>query len=282
LGIEKEMSRVYRALEKAESRKGQKPEEDSILRIFGEKKLPSVEESAPRSFEERIKKVEFPSGDGTPLIIPPIHSYSAEQFRKVKTHILNQSPAPRSILITSTVPAEGKSMVAFNLALSFAQENHVRMVLIDADLRKPSFFSELPSMGLTEYLAGQTSWEDILIRFEAQNLFLVPAGTPSPKAPELLGSPRMKDLLKNLLEWGEETYVLIDAPPILVTSEPIIFSKLVDGIILVVMSDRAPKKSVRKAVETIGREKILGVVFNQISLKPSKHYSDYYYRYYRK
>jgi len=276
------MSRVYRALEKAESRKGLKTEEDSILHIFGEKKSPSVEEPVPRSFEERIKKVEFPSGDGSPLIIPPSQSYSAEQFRKVKTHILNQSPAPRSILITSTVPAEGKSMVAFNLALSFAQEKHIRTILVDADLRKPSIYPGLASAGLSDYLAGQISWKDIVIRFEAQNLYLVPAGTPSPKAPELLGSPRVKELLQSLREWGEKTYILIDAPPILVTSEPLIFSKLVDGIVLVVMSDRAPKKSVRKAVETIGREKIVGVVFNQINLKPSKNYSEYYYRYYQK
>jgi len=276
------MSRVYRALEKAEIRKGQKPEEDSILHIFGEKKSPSVEEPIPGSFEERIRKVEFPSGDGSPLIIPPPHSYTAEQFRKVKTHILNQSPAPRSILITSTVPAEGKSLVALNLALSFAQEKHIRTILVDADLRKPSIFPELHSAGLSQYLASQTPWKDILIRFEAQNLFVVPAGTPSPKAPDLIGSPRMKDLLKNLREWGEETYILIDAPPILVTSEPIIFSKLVDGIVLIVMSDRASKKSVRKAVDSMGREKIIGVVFNQINLKPSKDDSDYYYRYYRK
>jgi capsular exopolysaccharide synthesis family protein len=200
----------------------------------------------------------------------------------VKTHILNQSPAPRSILITSTVPAEGKSMVAFNLALSFAQEKHIRTILVDADLRKPSIYPGLASAGLSDYLAGQISWKDIVIRFEAQNLYLVPAGTPSPKAPELLGSPRVKELLQSLREWGEKTYILIDAPPILVTSEPLIFSKLVDGIVLVVMSDRAPKKSVRKAVETIGREKIVGVVFNQINLKPSKNYSEYYYRYYQK
>ena len=275
------MSRVYRALEKAESRKGLKTEEDSIIRIFEEKNLPSVKAPVPESLGKRIKKVEFPSGDGSPLIIPPSHSYSAEQFRKVKTHILNQSPAPRSILITSTVPAEGKSMVAFNLALSFGQEKHIRTILVDADLRKPSIYPGLPSAGLSDYLAGQISWEDILIRFEAQNLFLVPAGTPSPKAPELTGSPRMKDLLKNLREWGEETYILIDAPPVLATSEPIIFSKLVDGIILVVMSDRASKKSVHKAVETIGREKIVGVVFNQINLTPPKHYSEYYYRNHR-
>ena len=276
------MSRIYHALEKAESKKGPKTEEDSIIRIFGEEKPTSTEESIPGSPGERIKIVEFPPGDGTPFIISPPQSYSAEQFRKVKTRILNQSPPPRSILITSTIPGEGKSMVAFNLALSFAQENHIRTVLVDADLRNSSFSHGLSSLGLSEYLAGQTPWEDILLRLEAQNLFVIPAGTPSPKAPELIASPRMKALLKNLREWGEETYILIDAPPIQVSSEPLIFSKLVDGIILVVMSDRAPQKMVCKAVETIGREKIIGVVFNQISAKVSKHDSDYYDRYYRK
>jgi protein-tyrosine kinase len=149
-------------------------------------------------------------------------------------------------------------------------------------LRKPSIYPELPSEGLSGHLAGQTSWENILIRLEAQNLFVIPAGKPSPKAPELLGSPKMKELLKNLQEWGENTYVLIDAPPVLVTSEPLILSNLVDGILLVVMSDRAPRRSVRKAVDTIGQEKIIGVVFNQINLKASKNYSENYYRYYRK
>ena len=272
------MSQVYRALEKAEKRKNLKAEEDSFLQIFEDKKAPPAGDSVPKSFEERIKKVEFPSGNGSSPLIPPLHSYSAEQFRKAKTHILNQSPPLRSVLITSTVPAEGKSMVAFNLALSFAQEKHIRTILVDADLRKPSIYPTLASAGLSEYLAGRTPWEEILIRFEAQNLFVIPAGAPSPKAPELIGSPRMKELLKNLLDWGEKTYILIDAPPVLATSEPMIFSKLVDGIILVVMSDRAPKKSVRKALDTVGREKIIGLVFNQINLKPPKDYSEYYYR----
>jgi protein-tyrosine kinase len=276
------MSRVYRALEKAQGRQDKKTEEEMIKRIFGEKNLPSPQKTAARNIEERIKKVEFPGGNGSPLIIPPLHSYSVEQFRKVKTRILRQSLAPRSILITSAIPGEGKSLVAFNLALSFAQEKHIRTILVDADLRKPSIFPELPSEGLSEYLAGQRPWEDLLIRFEAENLFVIPAGKPSEKAPELLGSPRMKELLRNLLEWGEETYVLIDAPPILVTAEPLIFSNLVDGILLVVMSDTVPRRSVRKAVDSINKEKILGVIFNQINLKPSKHYPSNYYSYYPK
>jgi capsular exopolysaccharide synthesis family protein len=276
------MSRVYRALEKAESRKGQGTEEESILRIFDDGNPDYAQERVSRSIEERVKKVNFPAGNGSPLIIPSPHSYSLEQFRKVKARILRQTPVPHSILITSTVPGEGKSVVAFNLALSFAQERHIRTILVDADLRKPSIFPEFPSEGLSEYLTGQSSWEETLIRIEDQNLYVIPAGKPSEKAPELLGSPKMKELLKHLLEWGEETYVFIDAPPILVTAEPLIFSNLVEGIVMVVMSDLAPRRSVRKALESINKEKILGVVFNQINLKPSRQYPARYYGYGRK
>jgi Mrp family chromosome partitioning ATPase len=91
----------------------------------------------------------------------------------------------------------------------------------------------------------------------------------------------MSDLLKNLLQWGRDTYVLIDAPPILVTSEPLILSKWVDAVLLVVMSDVTPRNSVRKAMETIGEEKIIGIIFNQMNLKPSKLYPENYYKYYR-
>jgi len=280
------MSRVYRALEKAEGRKDPKAEESSIIRIFEEKKEPAPIETALKDLEERIPKIEFPPEDESPLIIPPLHSFSAEQFRKVKTHILHQSPTPHSLLITSSLPKEGKSLFAFNLALSFAQEKNFKTILIDADLRNPSLSPKLSRegtrVGLSDYLAGEKSWEEILFKFQTPNLKFIPAGTPSPKGPELNGSSRMKELLGGMMErFGKDTYIFMDAPPILVTSEPIIFSRLVDGIILVVMSDLAPKKSIRKAVDSIDREKIVGVVFNQINLKPSKQYSQFYDRYYR-
>jgi capsular exopolysaccharide synthesis family protein len=280
------MSRVYRALEKAQGTQAHKAEESSIIRIFEEKKVPSNAEPALKGLEERIPKIEFPPEEGSPLIIPPLHSFSAEQFRKVKTQILHQSPTPRSLLVTSAVPKEGKSLVVFNLALSFAQERNFKTILIDADMRNPSLspklFREGGGEGLSNYLAGEKTWEEILFKFQTPNLKFIPAGTPSPKGPELNGSSRMKELLGQILErFGKDTYIFIDAPPILVTSDPIIFSKLVDGIILVVMSDFTPKKSIRKAVDSIDREKIIGVVFNQINLKPSKQYSKLYDRYYR-
>jgi non-specific protein-tyrosine kinase len=169
-----------------------------------------------------------------------------------------------------------------NLALAFAQEKQGKTILIDADLRMPHIFPEFKSAGLSDYLAGRACWEEILIYFEAQNLTIIRAGTPSPIASELIGSPRMRELLANLRERGEDTYIVIDSPPVLLASEALIFSQFVDGIIMVVMADRAPKRAIHKAVDSIDREKIIGVIFNQKDLKPSRYYSNYYHGYYRR
>lgn len=279
------MSRVYRALEKAEKEKQQKMmKEEPIFEIFKDESFATKEEPVIKDLEEGVEKIVFPLKKDDSILIAPLNTFAAEQFRKLKTHIFRGSPhPPRSILITSTVPQEGKTVVTMNLAMAISQEIHKRIILIDADLRKPSIYPEKYThrKGLSDYLANQTPMGEIMANFEAEKFMIIPAGKPSPKAAELIGSKKMKDLLRDLREFSEDTYILIDSPPIISASEPLLLSEWVDGVILVVMPDRAPKGSIRKAVDSIGRQKILGVVFNQKDVKPSKHYSDYYYRYYK-
>ncbi len=230
--------------------------------------------------EQRTGNLKFPGDGNRSKFIPPLHSYSAEQFRKIRTHISLQNPPCRTVLITSTFPQEGKSLIAMNLALAFAQEKQNKTILLDADLRMPSIYPDFSIGGLSDYLEGRASLEEILVYFEAQNLMVVPSGSPSQRASELIGSPRMKELLGNLREIQGDTYIVIDSPPILVSSEPTLLSKLVDGILLVVMADWTPKRSVRKGINSIVQEKILGIIFNQMNLRPSKYYSKYHYGYY--
>jgi len=279
------MSQVFRALEKAEKEKQRKSPEKPFFGIFEEEPIAPKDEVPSNNLKLGIERLEVPLGEEVSISLAPPHSYAEEQFRKLKTHIFRRSPRPpRCILITSSAPEEGKSTIAVNLAMSISQEIHKKVILIDADLRKPSVYIEKysNSKGLSDYLSGQKTISEILTNFESENFMIIPAGTPPQKPAELIGSRRMKDLLKNLQEFGEDTFVLIDSPPVLTTSEALLLSEWVDGVILVVLAGRIPKGDVRRVTEFIGREKIIGVVFNQKDLKPMKHYYDHYYRYHRK
>ena len=284
LGMVCDMSRVYRALEKAEKEKQEKLKTETTFRVVEEILTPRKVETIRRRPEEKIVEVEHLPREERPVPIAEPDSFAAEQFRKLKTQIFHGSlNTPHTILITSTVPHEGKTMVAFNLALALSQEIHKKAILIDADLRKPSIhLKDHPNAkGLSNYLSDRIPLREILIHFE-ENLWVIPAGPPSRKSAELIGTGKMKEFITSLRELGDDTFIVIDSPPIMSTSDPTLLSKMVDGVILVVLADRTPRESVRRAVQAIDRDKIIGVVLNQIEMKPSSYYSKYYYGYHKK
>jgi protein-tyrosine kinase len=279
------MSRVYRALEKAEREKQDKLRK----KTFFEK--PRVAEGFQR--EEML--LELASGKATdlslpiveevPILIPSDNPFAAEEFRKLKTQVFHWSAnPPHVILVTSATPGEGKTIVSVNLAMAISMEIHKEAILIDADLRKPSvhFQDSRYSKGLSTYLANQSSLLDILMDFEVEKLRMIPAGPPSKRSAELIGSGRMEELLTSLRTFGEDGFIIIDSPPLLSTSEPVLLSKWVDGVILVVMADRTPRESVKRAIQSIDRQKIIGVVLNQKEIQRSSYYSNYYHSYYHR
>lgn len=284
------MSRIYRALEKAEEEKRRRTEEPSI-KVFEEKATPKKEIPTLKFPEEKITKAEKieplvpPSIEEAPVLIAPHHSFGAEEFRKLKTQIFHRLPnPPHSILITSAAPGEGKTMVSVNLAVAISQEIHRKAILMDGDLRKPGIRLEKSqnSKGLSNYLSDGIPLSEILINSEIENLRIITAGSPTRKPSELIGSKRMEDLMVSLRKQEDLTYIIIDSSPIISTTEPILLSKMVDGIILVVMADQTPRATIQRALKSIDRQKVIGIVFNQIDLKPSHYYSKYYYKYYRK
>jgi len=282
------MSRVFRALEKAEEEKKQKRKEDPSLKSFERKAVLKKEVPTLKFPEEKIEKLEelgLPPREETPVLVVPPHSFAGEEFRKLKAQIFQRLPnPPHSILITSATPGEGKTTVAINLAMAISREIHRKAILIDGDLRKPSIHLEKSqnSKGLSNFLSDGTPLSEILINSEMENLQIITAGASTKKSSELIGSKRMGELMKSLNQAGENTYVIIDSPPLISTTEPVLLSRMVDGIILVVMADRTPKGTVQRALKSIDHQKIIGIVFNQIDMKPSSYYSKYYYRYYRK
>jgi protein-tyrosine kinase len=277
------MSRVYRALEKAEREKEEKLRKKTFL-----EKPRGTEgfQKEERPLEVTRERTESPSPaitEEVPVLLPSENPIAAEEFRKLKTQVFHWSPnPPHVILVTSATPNEGKTIVSVNLAMAISMEIHKEAILIDGDLRKPSihFEKHRHSKGLSNYLIDQTSLSDILIHSEAEKLWIIPAGAPSKKSAEFIGSRRMEELLNSLRTFGEDTFVIIDSPPLLATSEPVLLSKWVDGVILVVMADRTPRESIKRAIQSIDKQKIIGVVLNQKEVKASSYYSSYHSNYY--
>jgi protein-tyrosine kinase len=276
------MSRVYRALERIEEEKKQKLEEPS-LKIVEEK---VVSEKGAPPFEFRGMKTEesgLPSREIAPVLLVPPHSFSAEAFRKLKTQIfLHSANSPRTILVTSAAPQEGKTLVAVNLAVAISKEIYSNAILVDGDLRRPGIQLEKgkKEKGLSHYLADGVPLSEILVKSDTGKLQIIPAGASTRKSSELIRSKKMEELLKFLKEYGDNTYVVIDSPPIMATADPSLLSRMVDAIILVVRAGYTSRESVQNAIKSIDRQKIIGVVFNQIDVKPST-YSSEYYRYYQ-
>ncbi len=281
------MSKVFRALEKAEREKQIHPvQEEPLIKVLDAKPIePKNNGPVLKDLAKEFEKIDLPGVGEESISLAKNNSFAAEQFRKIKTHIFRISPkSPRCILVTSTIPQEGKTTVTMNLAISISQEFHKKVIVIDADLRNPSIYPQKfeNRKGLSDYLSDETPIREILKSFDGEKFVVIPAGSPAHKAAELVGSNKMKTLIKTLRDADEETYILIDAPPILATSEPLMLSEWVDGVILVVMADHASRGSIKKAFGAIDPKKIIGIVFNNKNLKPSKNYSDYYYKYHKK
>ena len=281
------MSRIYRALEKVEEEKKQKMREEPSLKVFEEKAVLKKEVPTLKFPGEKIETGGGPSKGVVPVLIVPSNSFGAEAFRKLKSQIfLRPGNSPRSILVTSAAPQEGKTLVAVNLAVAISKEIHGNVILIDGDLRKPAIHLERSqsAKGLSNYLSDGTPLSEILIKSEIEKLRIITAGPSTRKSTELIRSNKMAELIETLKKSGDNTYVVIDSSPIIATADPSLLSKMVDAVILVVRAGYTSRESIQNAIKLIDRQKIIGVVFNQMGIKPSTYSSEYYryYQYYRR
>jgi len=220
------------------------------------------------------------------IILTAPDSADAECFRVLRGQILFQKdrPAPKSILVTSALPGEGKTYVAANLAVILALSIDENVIAIDADLRRPRlhrFFGYRKVRGLHEYLLGGLRSEDLILKSGIDKLSVLPAGKIARNATELLSSNMMVTFLEEVKEKFRDYFVIIDSPPCRIGAETKALARLVDGIVLVVMARKTPKKEIERAIDNLGRDKILGIVFNGYE-QGRKSYQRYYDRYYRK
>ena len=205
-------------------------------------------------------------------------SIEAELFKVLRGKILfpTLGKPPKSILITSAAPGEGKSFIASNLAVNLAHgiENHV--LLLDCDIRRPTIhklfgFGEVD--GLSEHLSNGIKWTSLLIESGVDKLNILPSGKSRDNPAELLSSDKMATLIEDIKNQYEDRFLIIDSPPPLLAPETVALSKHVDGIIVVIKYSSTPLHVVEELIENLGREKILGAVVNQFNSRiSSKHY----------
>lgn len=212
----------------------------------------------------------------------------SEIFRTLRTNVqfMNSSKGLKTLLVTSTLPGEGKSWVASNLAVTFAQAGQ-RVILIDADMRKGklhNMFGVSPYPGLSNYLSGvnengqdTNSMSTYLRKINVPNLYLIPSGNFPPNPSELLITTRMIDLLDILKE--ECDLVIIDGTPSLLVTDSIILSRIVDSTLVVVAHNQAKKDDVTKVIRDIKNVggNIAGVVYNKKPVSAKKVNETYYY-----
>ena len=208
-----------------------------------------------------------------------------EQYRVLRARLeqLQKQKGTKTLLISSSIPQEGKTFTACCLAGVFAQEPGRRVLLIDADMRKPQVGRSLgvsfdtQTAGLSQVLRGEKSAEQVLLSSATADLYLLPAG-PVPRDPaELLSSPSLEMTIKRMAQVFD--WVVIDSPPVISLADATLMAPLCDSVLLVVRTGRTPSKLVRESVRRLGKEKICGVVMNRS--RPARS-SYYYYNYYHK
>lgn len=260
--------------------KKKKPETDKEATAAGEwgdEETPGKEEGRNVEKEKPITRIEL-------ITYYAPTSIFSESYRSIRTAVLLSSAGPsrKTMLLTSPLPSEGKSVNVCNFAVTLAQNNK-RVLVLDADLRKPRqhrIFGLKNTHGLTNYLTVGAELKDMVKPTKVQNLFLLNAGPIPPNPAELLGSEKLAALLDRLKK--EFDYILMDSPPILAVTDALVVAPLTDGVILIVWSGKTTRESLKaaKAKLDLLNIKTLGVVINHLKPRDQEyHYKHYHYHY---
>jgi exopolysaccharide/PEP-CTERM locus tyrosine autokinase len=207
----------------------------------------------------------------------------AELFRILRTQILfpKTGKPPRTILVTSALPEEGKSFVAANLAINMARNVDEHVLLVDCDLRKPTIHTKFGYdrvKGLSEYLSDRAGLASLLLKTAVEKLTLLPSGALPANPSELVTSSRMAALIQELRARYPDRYIILDSAPPMMAPETSAIAKWADGTLLVVKYGTTPMELVEQLIALLEREKIIGAVINKFNQREFRRYS--YSKYY--
>lgn len=217
------------------------------------------------------------SPDSSLVSVADADSPAAEAFRLlgVRLRNLRETRSLQRVLVTSTVPREGKSMVTGNLACTLAGSGRTRTLLLEGDVRRPTqskVFGLKESPGLCEWLQSTSSLSDSVYRLDPFGFWIMPAGSCSSNPLELLQPGRLTVLMSQLSEWFD--LILIDSPPVLPLADTSMWMKFADGILLVTRQGVTEKLPLQRGLEAIDPQKMIGAIINSSKNLP---HTDYYY-----
>ena len=212
----------------------------------------------------------------------------SNEFRGIKRKLLQKVRDPQTraavsnlIMVTSSLPGEGKTFSSINLALSLAAERGLQVLLIDADVIRPSvgnMFMAPPTEGLTDLLTGKVGHvSDVLHRCaDIPNLAVIFAGNPSANTPELISSGKMANLCRELSARYPDRVIVLDTPPVLASTEPAILASYVHHLLMVVAADQTDRHQLRKSLETVASCQSVSLLFNKAPSWNEAEYIAYY------
>ena len=205
------------------------------------------------------------------------HEYQiTDQIKSIRTQIINKlkEVGGNSLMVTSSNPGEGKTFTAINLGVSIAHELNKTVLLIDADLRKPTkdhkdfasdFFRARINKGLSDYLLNGSKIPDLLINPGIERLVLLPGGKALANSAEFLGSTRMENMIKEMKDrYKDDRIIIIDTPSMLTSADPLVISKYVDGILLVIEENRTTTEQLKNTMQLLQDKPVFGSVINKV------------------
>lgn len=265
------MSRIEEALEKAAQLRSSQPS----AAVIGKSPVPThlPPQMATENIHVTNQLLVMASAPNTP---------AAEEYRKLKSVIVKLTKGEtfrNMLMVTSSIGGEGKTLTALNLAISLAQEYDHTVLLVDADIRKPSIGAYLGignRAGIAECLLDGLDLKDALIRTGIGKLSLLPAGREVRNPAELFSSQKMKEFLLEIKNRYYDRYIIIDTPPVLPFAETRSLSAIVDGTVLVVKEGLVSLPNITETMDCLKGTNLLGIVYNQAAMEQHSERYNYY------
>lgn len=266
------MSKIAKALERARQESHDAPDARREEAYPGHEAFP-LDDGSPVYTRTKVVSPDDSLLRNNRILTHVQDTFVQDHYSLLRTQVLQRTREQglNTIMVTSVGRNEGKTTTAVNLAISMAREVGQTSLLVDLDLRAPDvgrYLGFAEERGISDFLISDVSVRDLFVNPGVQKIVVLPAGRALTATTELLGSPKMKNLVRELKQRYPDRYVFFDCPPFIDNPDSMVFSSYVDGILLVIEADRTPKRLIHQAVSMLSPEKLLGLVYNKARISP--------------